>query len=149
MDWFSLFHAAHVLAAGIWAGGLVFTTAVVSPAFKRMGWSDTERIAVRSAVGRQYARVAVINLAVLLLASLADWLPAGIGAVAQAELGLIVTVLVLSGLHGRVFAPRLARASQDSTPENRLRLQRVSVGLSMLSLLLSAGIVVLSSLRTL
>ena len=55
-------HAVHVLAAGIWLGGLVFTSVVVSPAFKRIQWTPAERIAVRSAVGRQYSKVARVNL---------------------------------------------------------------------------------------
>jgi uncharacterized membrane protein len=147
MNLLSLLHAVHVLAAGIWVGGLVFTTAVVSPAFKRMDWSPAERIAVRSAVGRQYARVAVLNLVVLFIAALADWLPSGLGMVALAELGLIVLILFLSGLHGRVFAPRLAQAAREPQSVDNLRLQRVSVGGSMLNLILSMIVVVLSSLR--
>lgn len=149
MGLLSFIHAVHALAAGIWLGGLVFTTVVVSPAFKRMEWSPAERIAVRSAVGRQYARVAGANLLALLLAALADWVPAGLGATAIAELGLIVLVFVLSGLHGAVFAPRLAQMARDGKPADTLRLQRLSVGVSLLNLMLSAAVVVLSSLRTL
>jgi uncharacterized membrane protein len=148
MNWFHFLHALHVLAAGIWVGGLVFTTFVVSPAFKRMEWSPADRIAVRSAVGRQYSRIAGLNLAVLFVAALADWLPAGLGAMALAELGLILLILVLSGMHGRVYAPRLAQAARDDRPVDSLRLQRVSVGVSMLNLILSLSVAVLSSLRT-
>ena len=50
-----IFHVLHVVLAGVWLGGVVFTTAVVSPALKAMNWSETERVGVRSAVGRQYA----------------------------------------------------------------------------------------------
>jgi putative copper export protein len=40
-------HVAHVVLAGIWLGGVIFTTAVVSPAFKAMKWSEPERVLVR------------------------------------------------------------------------------------------------------
>lgn len=36
-------HTLHVLLAGVWLGGVVFTTLVVSPAFKGMKWSEAER----------------------------------------------------------------------------------------------------------
>ena len=75
-------HVVHVLFAGIWLGGLVFTTIVISPAFKRLTWSPAERVAVRSEVGRQYSKVARVNLLVLLLAALADWTVRGWSAVA-------------------------------------------------------------------
>lgn len=82
MTWPAVIHAVHILLAGLWVGGLVFTASVVSPAFRRMEWTPAERIAVRSEVGRQYSRVARPNLALLFLVALADWLPAGLGAVA-------------------------------------------------------------------
>lgn len=147
MNWFPVFHAVHVLAAGVWVGGLVFTTAVVSPAFKRMGWTAAERIAIRSAVGRQYAGVAGINLVVLFFAALCDWLPADLGALVLAELSLILLILFLSGLYGRVFAPRLAQAAREPQPIDSVRLQRISIGVSLLNLLLSAAVGVLASLR--
>ena len=69
VNWPSVVHALHILAAGLWVGGLFFTAAVVSPAFKQMEWTAAERVAVRSAVGKQYSRVARINLALLVAAA--------------------------------------------------------------------------------
>ncbi|MEJ7871030.1 MAG: hypothetical protein WKF67_02135, partial [Rubrobacteraceae bacterium] len=60
-------HTLHVMLAGVWLGGVVFTTVVVSPAFKAMKWSEAERVGARSVVGKHYARVAGVNLALLLL----------------------------------------------------------------------------------
>lgn len=148
MNWLSVVHAVHILLAGLWVGGLAFTSAVVSPAFKRMEWTPAERIAVRSEVGRQYSKVARLNLATLLLAALADWLPAGLGTVAIVEIGLILLVVFLSQLHARYYAPRLAQAARAQSPD-RAKLLRVSVGVSMLNLSLSVALVVLSSLRPL
>jgi hypothetical protein len=37
----------HVVLAGVWIGGVVFTTFVVSPALKAMKWPGPERVLVR------------------------------------------------------------------------------------------------------
>jgi putative copper export protein len=34
----AIVHTLHVILAGAWLGGVVFTTTVVSPALKSMGW---------------------------------------------------------------------------------------------------------------
>ena len=140
----SILHIIHVLAAGIWLGGLVFTTVVVSPAFKRMKWSPAERVAVRSEVGRQYSKVARANLLVLLLAALDDWAVRGWSAVGWIEIGLIAAVIVLSELHAQVFAPRLGQAARSGDEKARRRALRISVGVSMFNLLLSFVIAVLA-----
>jgi uncharacterized membrane protein len=69
---FEIFHVAHVMLAGVWLRGLVFTTAVVSPVFGAMKWSEAERVAVRSAVGKRYARVGSVNLVLLVLFAVLD-----------------------------------------------------------------------------
>jgi len=65
-------HVAHVVLAGVWLGGVIFTTAVVSPALKAIKWSEAERVRVRSAIGRQYARVGSTNVSLLLLFAVLD-----------------------------------------------------------------------------
>lgn len=137
----AVIHTVHLLAAGIWLGGLVFTTTVVSPAFKSMAWTPGERMAVRSAVGRQYAKVANMNLAVLLIAAIIDAASRHWTAASLLEIVLAVVILILAGLHGLVFAPRLAAAVR----EDRTRLLRLSVGVSMLNLLLSVIVMVLAT----
>jgi uncharacterized membrane protein len=57
----------HVILAGAWLGGVVFTTTVVSPALKSMGWNEAERARVRSVIGRQYAKVGSANLVLLMV----------------------------------------------------------------------------------
>jgi uncharacterized membrane protein len=140
----ALIHIVHVLAVGIWLGGLVFTTTVVSPAFKRMQWTPPERVAVRSEVGRQYSKVARFNLAVLLLAALCDGAVRGWRTPAGIEIALIVLVLVLSELHARVFAPRLGQAARSGNETARRQALRVSISISMLNLALSAAVAVLA-----
>ncbi len=44
----------HAVLAGVWLGGVVFTTAVVSPALNTVKWGEG---GVRAEIGRRYARV--------------------------------------------------------------------------------------------
>lgn len=138
-------HILHVLAAGIWLGGLVFTTIVVSPAFRQMTWSPVERIAVRSAVGRQYTKVARPNLLILLLAALAAWFFQGWSTLAWVEIALILLVFALSEMHALVWVPRLAQAARSGNEAARARAMRVMITASMLNLLLSFGIAILAA----
>jgi len=137
-------HAVHVLAAGVWLGGLVFTSAVVSPAFKTMPWTPQERIATRSAVGRQYTKVARINLAILLIAALADGAARGWSTRAAVEIALILVVLILSEMHARVFVPRLGQAARSGDETLRQKTLRVSISVSMLDLLVSFIIAIIA-----
>jgi hypothetical protein len=104
-----IFHVAHVVLAGVWLGGLVFTTAVVSPAFGAMKWSEAERVAVRSAVGRQYARVGSVNLVLLALFAVLDGAFGGFEARFYAEYALLPLLFGLAATHG-------AYTSGDGSP---------------------------------
>lgn len=139
-----LIHIIHLLAAGIWLGGLVFTTVVVSPAFKAMSWTPAERTAVRSAVGRQYSKVANVNLLILLFAAIADAAFHQWTTIANIEIALVVIVCILALLHGAVFAPRLAAAAREQRHDDRVKLLRISISISMLNLLLSFVVMVLA-----
>jgi uncharacterized membrane protein len=139
-----IIHIIHVLAAGIWLGGLVFTTAVVSPAFKSMSWTPAERTAVRSAVGRQYSKVANLNLLILLIAAILDTFFRHWSAVSVIEIVLVIIVCILAVLHGAVFAPRLAAAAKEQRHDDRTKLLRMSISISMLNLLLSFVVMVLA-----
>jgi len=151
-----IIHPAHVVLAGIWLGGLVFTTLVVSPALKAMKWSEAERVAVRSAIGRQYARVGSINLVLLALFSLLDGALGNFGPALYAEYALILLLFGLVAVHGAYFGRRLAklaRAEREaenegvarSFAERRRSLQEVSSRVSWVSLLVSTVIVVLAT----
>jgi uncharacterized membrane protein len=140
----SIIHVIHILASGVWLGGLVFTTVVISPAFRRMTWSPQERVAVRSQVGRQYSKVARFNLTVLLLAALGDNALRGWSTLSVLEITLIIGILLLSELHARVYAPRLGEAARSSDETARRSALRVSISISMLNLALSAVVAVLA-----
>ena len=139
-----IIHIIHVLTAGIWLGGLVFTTVVISPAFKKMDWTPAERTAVRSAVGRQYVPVANLNLLILLVAAIIDAAFHVWTAIALIEILLIIVVAILAGMHGKVFAPKLATAAREQRHEDRAKLLRLSISISMLNLLLSFVVMILA-----
>lgn len=151
-----LVQVLHAVLAGVWLGGLVFTTFVVSPALKAMKWSEAERVAVRSAVGRYYSRLATTNLSLLLVLAALDGALGGFGAALYAELALVVAVFALSAAHGAYFGQRLRRlaeaergAGEDearSFARERRGLQRLSVRVSALNLSLSAAVAVLAVL---
>ena len=150
-----IFHVAHVVLAGVWIGGLVFTTAVVSPAFGAMKWSEAERVAVRSAVGKQYARVGSVNLVLLALFAVLDGALGGFGASFYAEYVLLLFVFGLAAAHGAYFGRRLAELAKaereagskeegDAFAERRRPLQGLSLRVSYLNLLASTAVLVLA-----
>ncbi|PZR98995.1 MAG: hypothetical protein DLM67_04720 [Candidatus Nephthysia bennettiae] len=139
-------HLLNATLAGIWLGCLVFTTLVVSPAFKRMHWSDAERVQVRSALGRQFMLVANPIL-LLLLGSLIAGVLADGSRLLLVELALLLLVILLAATHGLFFGRRLealAVAEGGTEAELALRLarrrglQRASAALSTVNLVLSA-----------
>jgi uncharacterized membrane protein len=151
-----IMHLTHVVLAGVWLGGVVFTTLVVSPALKAMKWPEAERVAVRSAIGRQYARVGGMNLVLIALFALRDGALGGFGPAIYAEYVLILLLFCLVAAHGAYFGRRLAelaRADRESENEETARtfavrrhsLQEVSSRVSWVSLLVSTAIVVLAT----
>jgi uncharacterized membrane protein len=150
-----IFHITHVVLAGVWLGGLVFTVAVVSPAFGAMKWSEAERVAVRSAVGKQYARVGSVNLVLLALFGVLDGALTGFGVAFYAEYALLFLVFGLAAAHGAYFGRRLAelaKAEREAGSQEersaiagrRRSLQRVSLRFSYLNLLVSTAVLVLA-----
>lgn len=143
-----LIHTLHIILAGIWLGRVVFTTAVISPALKEMKWSEAERVGVRSMIGKQYARVGTVNLALLLVFAVFDGLFEGFGPIFYAEYALIAALFGLVAAHGAYFGRRLvglAKAERKlqgteearSLTERRRSLQRLSLRVSQLNLLVS------------
>jgi uncharacterized membrane protein len=151
----TLVHTLHVILAGTWLGGVVFTTAVVSPALKAMKWSGVERVAVRSVIGKQYARVATTNLVLLLVFAILDGLFRGFGPVFYVEYTLLAVVFGLVAVHGAYLGRRLvglAKAQRHSGSveearvfaEQRRALQRFSSKVSWADILLSFAVAVLA-----
>jgi uncharacterized membrane protein len=150
-----IIHSTHVVLAGVWLGGIVFTTFVVSPALKALKWPEAERVAVRSAIGRQYAGVGSINLVLLALFALLDGALGGFGPALYAEYALILLLFGLVAAHGAYFGRRLAKLARSereagseeaakSFAEMRRSLQKLSSRVSWVSLLVSTAVMVLA-----
>ena len=151
----SSLHTLHVVLAGTWLGGVVFTTLVVSPVLEAMKWPEPERVSVRSKIGERYAKVGGANLLLLLLFALLDGLAAGFGSPFYWEYALLAVLFGLVAAHGAYFGRRLANLAEAekgaATPEaaaalaqRRRALGRVSAGVSLIDLLVSAAVVVLA-----
>jgi uncharacterized membrane protein len=149
-------HTLHIILAGAWLGGVVFTTIVVSPALKSMGWDEAEQARVRSVIGRQYAKVGTANLVLLLVFALLEGILAGFGPALYSEFALLAVLFGLVASHGAYFGRRLvelAEARKESGDSKkgqmlalrRRRLQRLSFGISMVNILISAVVVILAT----
>lgn len=148
-------HVTHVVLAGVWLGGVVFTTAVVSPALKALKWGEAERVSVRSQIGKQYAKVGSANLALLILFALADGILAGFGTAFYVEYLLLVVLAALVAAHGAYFGRKLrglAEAEREAGSEEAARsfaqrrrsLQNLSLRVSWLTMLVSVVVMVLA-----
>jgi uncharacterized membrane protein len=146
----------HVLLAGAWLGGVMFTTFVVSPALKAIKWDEAERVEVRAVIGRRYALVGGVNLALLAVFALTDGIFGGFGAALYAECALLPLLFALVAAHGAFFGRRvaaLAEAERGSTDaeeaasfaRRRRSLQRLSLKVSWVNLAVSATVAVLAA----
>jgi uncharacterized membrane protein len=147
-------HTLHVILAGAWLGGVVFTTAVVSPALKAMSWSEAERVRVRAVIGKQYARIGGLNLALLLVFAILDGALKGGGTVFYAEYALLLVLFGLVAVHGAYFGRWLVEWAQaercagdveeaSTFAKKRHALQTLSIRVSLLDILISAVVVAL------
>lgn len=151
----AVIHTLHVLVAGTWLGGVIFTTVVVSPTLKAMTWSEAERVRVRSVIGKQYAKVGTINLVLLLVFAVLDGVLQSFGPVFYVEYGLLIALFALVAAQGVYFGRRLANLAKAETgastagqaryfAQQRRRFQKVSFGVSVLNLVTSVALVVLA-----
>ena len=148
-------HTLHVLLAGVWLGGVVFTMVVVSPALKAMKWGEAERVGVRSGIGKQYAKVGTANLVLLLVFAVLDGGLVGFGPMFYVEYVLLLVLFGLVATHSAYFGRRLSRLAEaergaDSAEEartfaaKRRELQRLSFAASMSNIAVSAAVVALA-----
>jgi len=149
-------HTTHVVLAGAWFGGVVFTMLVVSPALGAMKWDEVERVGVRAVIGRRYALVGGLNLALLAVFALADGILGGFGQALYAEYALLPLLFGLVAAHGAFFGRRLATLAEAergsasaeeaaSFARKRRSLQRMSVKVSWVNLAVSAAVLALAA----
>ena len=151
----TIIHTLHVVSAGVWLGGVVFTTAVVSPALKAMKWSEAERVGMRSIIGKYYARVGGANLTLLTLFAVLDGIAVGFDATFYVEYALLVVLLTLVAAHGAYFGRRLAKLAEAEKlagnegeardfADERRNLQKLSLRVSWADILVSVVVAVLA-----
>jgi copper transport protein len=153
--------AVHLMAAAVWAGGLVFLG--IAAGVARSTVPDEQRIGFFRALGRRFALVAAIS-AVLLAASgaqmAADHLPSwsaltdtSWGHLLLWKIGLFALVVAEAAVHSIVLGPRTGRlrerllaAPDDANLQGDLRRTAALSGvLSLLMLLQTAVILVLAA----
>ena len=149
-------YTLHVILAGAWLGGVVFTTTVVSPALKSMGWDEAEQARVRSMIGHQYAKVGTANLVLLLVFALLEGALSGFGAALYSEYVLLAVIFGLVASHGAYFGRRLVELAETRKAAGnsekgqmlalrRRRLQKLSFGISVLNILVSTAVMILAT----
>jgi len=121
-------HTVHVVLAGAWFGGVVFTMLVVSPALGAMKWDEAERVGVRAVIGRRYALVGGVNLALLAVFALADGILGGFGPTLYAECALLPLLFGLVAAHGAFSAGVLRRWPRPNAGRRVPRRPRRSPG---------------------
>ena len=159
MDWAFPIMWLHVLAAIFWVGGQLFLVLVVLPVL-RQELAEADRVRIVSQAGRRFAVLSTIALGVLLVTGPLNAIKHGLswsvlrdtqwGHLLIAKVLLVIIMLCLTGVHGANHGRRLERlgAASDATPadrERRRKLQRQSVRLSAVNLLLNLLIVGLAA----
>ena len=151
----------HLIAAAVWAGGLVFLGLAVGAARRTLG--DRERIALFRQLGRRFLWVGGVALLLLIatgadmaadrLASFGDLFDTGYGERLTAKLGLVVLVIGLTAFHSFVQGPALSRLREEALErpadaELAATIRRKSAGagiVSALNLVATLAILVLAA----
>jgi copper resistance protein D len=151
----------HLIAAAVWAGGLVFLGLAVGAA--RGTLADHDRIALFRRLGGRFLVVGGIALAALIatgtdmaadrLASFGDLFDTDYGKRLAEKLALVIVVIVLTVFHSFVQGPALSRLREEALdrpgdPELAATIRRKSARagvVSALNLLATLAILVLGA----
>jgi putative copper resistance protein D len=151
----------HLIAAAVWAGGMVFLGLAVGAARRTV--VDRERIALFRQLGRRFLLAGGISLAVLIatgtdmaadrLASFGDLFDTDYGKRLAEKLALVIAVIALTAFHSLVQGPALSRLRERALdhPDDvelaaAIRRKAARAGIvSMLNLLATLAILVLAA----
>ena len=121
MSWSLAFRFLHVLAALVWAGGMLFVALVLVPVTRRLADADLRRRLVTD-VGVRFRAVGWAAIALLVLSGSGNlWLrPELLGAPRfHMKLALVALAILLSAVHDFVLGPQAGRP--DAPPSLRGR----------------------------
>jgi len=151
----------HLIAAAVWAGGMVFLGVAVGAARRTL--ADRERIALLRQLGRRFLLVGGVAMLVLIatgtqmaadrLAAFGDLFDTDYGKRLSEKLALVVVVIVLTLFHSLVQGPALSRLREQALerPDDAqlgatIRRKSVRSGIvSMLNLIATLAILVLAA----
>jgi copper resistance protein D len=151
----------HLIAAAVWAGGIVFLGVAVGAARRTLG--DRERIALFRQLGRRFLVVGGIAMLVLIatgtdmaaerLAAFGDLFDTAYGERLAEKLALVMVVIALTLFHSLVQGPALSRLREQALdrpgdPELAARIRRKAARAGIVSaanLLATLAILVLAA----
>lgn len=149
----------HLVAAMFWVGGQLFLVLVVLPVL-RQEVAEAERVRIAAQTGRRFAALSSVALGTLLITGPLNAVAHGVswsilrdtawGHVLIVKVMLVLIVLVITIVHGAYYgrtleALRVAATDDPARIATRRVLQRQSVRLSALNLLLNLAIVALAA----
>ena len=153
----------HLLSAIAWIGGQLFIVLVLVP-IMRSALPANERTLLFAKVGQRFAVVSWVALALLVVTGFLNgerrgiaWgrlLASSYGQRLAIKLGLVALVIVITLVHALYYGRRLtalaeqardAAAVDEADARERRRLQRASIALSAVNLLLNLAIVLLAA----
>lgn len=159
MFWAGLVLWLHVIAAMFWVGGQLFLVLVVLPVLRKV-LTEGERIRIAAQTGRRFAALSTIALAVLLITGPLNAINLHVtwsivrdtewGHVLVAKVLLVLVMLAITIVHGAYYGRKLellrgAIGDDPARAARRRALQRQSVRISALNLLLNLVIVALAA----
>ncbi len=130
----------HVLAAVVWAGGMLFLGPVAAPALRRLEPAEA-RTQAFLAVGRRFRPVGWVCIGVLVLTGLTNLLGLGLnpftnpgfllrppfGHLLLTKFALVALAIVLSALHDFVWGPRAFAPGPQGPERERYRRRAIAV----------------------
>jgi putative copper export protein len=151
----------HLIAAAVWAGGMVFLGVAVGAARKTM--PDRDRIALLRRLGRRFLVVGGIAMVVLIatgtdmasdrLGTFGDLFDTDYGKRLAEKLALVIAVIGLTVFHSLVQGPALSRlreealrGTEDAELQRTIRRKAARAGaVSALNLIATLAILVLAA----
>ncbi|MEO5951709.1 MAG: CopD family protein, partial [Chloroflexia bacterium] len=144
----------HMLAASLWAGGLLYMTLVLFPTFKAASYTPDERKAFLAKAIPRFSRLAILGVVVLAItgtystilhsADLGVILSTGYGWVLALKVVAFLMLVGIGAINLLRLSPALARTAKTDSPQTSLMGNvRGEAGLVIVALVCAAGLTLL------